>query len=317
MDPVIGEPFQEHEKRYMLTEALRASTIPLERLYIMLQEANGPPAWDDMVLPRGRTLKQCKAAFESLRPALPPPLPPHPVHAYPAPTQPFQIPPKRKSESAILGPPYMQAEPPAKRRQSGMEPMVGARDIRPKPPNGGSPISMSSTPPTAPQKRRGRPPKAEVDRRNRDAMQRGEVFPAQFLPPTTEEFATSPYTPIAPTPPVLAPGPPTPQGYIEQTPPDTQAEDSPGRKKRPKAPPKPKAAPPRQPGEGSFSVNPQLPIVREPHVHPPVPNIAAITELEQTGPSPQSAPSVMPSPVSATIEAATSAESQPSAQAAS
>lgn len=123
--------------------------------------------------------------------------------------------------------------------------MVGARDIRPKPPNGGSPVSMASTPTASAQKRRGRPPKSEVERRNQDAMRRGEVFPGYL--PSTEEFATSPYAAIAPTPPSLAPGPPTPQGFIEQNLPETQA-DSPGKKNRRKPAPKPKVC-------GSYGVS--------------------------------------------------------------
>lgn len=227
----------------------------------------------------------------------------------------------------------MSGEPSAKRRQSGMESMAGARNIQPKPPNGGSPpgstVSLLAAPP---QKRRGRPPKQEVERRNRDAMQRGEVFPAQLpgMPPAGE-FATSPYAPIAPTP-SLAPGPPTPQASTEQNLPDDQA-DSPGKRKRPKATAKPprvwvsdtaknnadmlKALPLKQPGESSFSVNPQLPVVREPQVRQQVPSIATVAGIHAVpAPLPGTIASVMLNPPPATVEAVTSAELQPSAEAA-
>lgn len=233
----------------------------------------------------------------------------------------------------ILTPSYISGEPSAKRRQSGMEIMVGARDIRPKPPNGGSPVSMASLPAAPPQKRRGRPPKTEVERKNREAMQRGEVFPAQVSGPIpSEEYATSPYATIAPTPPSLAPGPPTPQGFNDQVMP----EDSPGKRKRPKAPPKPpkvcdfegvgartdrleaSTLKQQQPGESSFSVNPQMPVVREPQPQPQPPSIAAIAEM-QTAPDPQPAAiaAVQPSPLPPTTETTTTAESQPPAEAAS
>ncbi|KAE8449171.1 hypothetical protein EG329_008555 [Mollisiaceae sp. DMI_Dod_QoI] len=311
MDPVYSGPFQEHEKRYLLTEMLKASTIPIERLLNVVQEG-GPPAWEHIALPHGRTMSQCKAAYDSLLrnvPALPPP-------AFSAPPPPLQsIAQKRKSEP-FMEHSYMGPVPPAKRRQSGVETIPGARDIRPKPPNGGSPVSMASSP-APPQKRRGRPPKTEVERRTRDAIQRGELFPAQSssLPPTAEEFS-SPYAPIAPSP-APAPGPPTPQAPIEQTTPEIQADDSPGKKKRQRAPAKPpKAPPPRQPGESSFSVNPQVPMVREPQVQAQTPNIASVTETVQMGPAPEPAStSTTTTTLPPASEATTSAESQPPAEA--
>lgn len=190
----------------------------------------------------GRTLSQCKAAYEQLRFGSRTnisPLPPQ----YPPLVQQQQFPQgqqKRKSDSSILGHPYMSGEPSGKRRQSGIESMAGARSIQPKPPSGGDPSGTAVALAAPPQKRRGRPPKMEVERRNRDAMQRGEVFPAQIhgMPPLAGDFTASPYTPIAPSPSII-PGPPTSQVTVEQNVADDQTEDSPGRRKRQKGPAKP------------------------------------------------------------------------------
>ncbi|KAF8856020.1 hypothetical protein BDZ45DRAFT_804520 [Acephala macrosclerotiorum] len=158
----------------------------------------------------------------------------------------------------VFDQPYMgMPMPPSTRWQSAIETLAGSRELLSKPSVGGPPVPISQAP--APAKKRGRPPKSEVERRNRAAIQRGEVFPAQLPPllsPLPEEFATSPYAAIAPT--RSGPSrPPTSQGYTEQAGRETHADDSPGREKRQRAPAKPPKAPPaKHPGESSFSVNP-------------------------------------------------------------
>lgn len=317
MDLGGAEPFNEHEKRYILAEALKRSTVSIEKLLALLQES-GPqvPDWNNMFLPHGRTLNQCKVAFESLQSAHPPPYFP-PLIQQQVPNVPnVQNPRKRTADSVLFEQSYMGVPiPPAKRRQPGMEAVTGSREILPKPPNG-SPISTASSPAPVPAKKRGRPPKTEVERRNRDAMQRGEIFPAQLpgLRPHLEDFATSPYATIAPTPSAAAPGPLPPQGPIEPVMSEIQAGDSPGKKKRQRGPAKPPKAPPaKHPGESSFSVNPQMPMVSEPQVRPQMPSIANIADTMQASPVPQpaSSASIIPSPRPPANEPTTSAAVQP------
>ncbi|CZR54665.1 uncharacterized protein PAC_04549 [Phialocephala subalpina] len=311
------DAFHEHEKRFMLAEALKRSKVPIDKLLVLLQESGQQqPDWDNMYLPPGRTLNQCRTAFESLRSAYPPPSFQAPIPHVPN-VQNIQIPRKRPSDTVLE--PYMGMQiPPGKRRQSGMEAMAGSREILPKPPNGGSPISTASSPAPPQQKRRGRPPKTEVERRNRDAIQRGDVFPAQLpsqIQPHPEEFATSPYAAIAP-----ARGPPTPQGPIEHTMLEMQADDSPGKKKRQRGPAKPLKPPPaKHPGESSFSVNPQIPMVSEPQARAQVPSIANIADILQPSPVPQpsSGGGMLSSPLPPANEPTTSAAAQPPTDAAS
>jgi hypothetical protein len=152
----LGSPFQEYEKRLMMAEALRVSSIPLDDIFEFFQQKTTDlPNWDHMLLPRGRTLNQCKAAYDSLGPGITSSSlhKPNPktFSSFSSIFSEMPIPHKRKSDAAISS---------------------GARDIRPKPPKAGlhSPI--------IPQKRRGRPPKAEVERRQREAIAREETFPS-------------------------------------------------------------------------------------------------------------------------------------------
>jgi hypothetical protein len=80
---------------------------------------------------------------------------------------------------------YLIADPPPKRRQSGVENLPTAREIRPKASDGDSPIPTTSMPTTQP-KKRGRPSKAEAERKRLEmiARDRGEVIgPSDLLTP--------------------------------------------------------------------------------------------------------------------------------------
>ncbi|POS84627.1 hypothetical protein EPUL_003984, partial [Erysiphe pulchra] len=61
------EVFSESEKRFLLTQILQASSIPSERMFMLFNECNEEPRWENIYLPKGRTLQECKAAFEVIR----------------------------------------------------------------------------------------------------------------------------------------------------------------------------------------------------------------------------------------------------------
>ena len=140
---------------------------------------------------------------------------------------------KRKPPPESLDP--STAGPPAKRRTSGADSMI-ARDILPKPAsNHGSP-SFNPSQPTAAPKKRGRPSKAAVERRQAEAIARGEVIPPKTLTPKPEKQggveSVGGYPPIAP---MGFPGPASerpPQASFESRPYASPVEGSPGKKKR-------------------------------------------------------------------------------------
>jgi len=149
--------------------------------------------------------------------------------------------------------------PDTKRRKSGTETPTIARDILPKPSNG-SPMSMTtSSPATVSQKKRGRPSKADVERKQREAIERGDIIPPAPVaaPPAgqqgQEEVRSGNFAPImiapAPAPARSPPAPITPahvlspQLGLEQgptQPPVTMSGDPSGKKRKPRQPPKPK-----------------------------------------------------------------------------
>ncbi|CZR65737.1 uncharacterized protein PAC_15637 [Phialocephala subalpina] len=60
------DSFHDHEKRVLIAEALKESLAPIDELYGLLVQDGGVPDWDNMSLPPGRTLTQCRRAFESI-----------------------------------------------------------------------------------------------------------------------------------------------------------------------------------------------------------------------------------------------------------
>ena len=159
---------------------------------------------------------------------------------------------------------HLQPGPEQKRpRKSGAETPTLARDLLPKPanPNGGSPMStMSSSPAaTTSQKKRGRPSKADVERKQREAIERGDIIPpapasqSQAGPSGQDDSRTS-QTPktILPAPrpeeypqnfgntqSVLTPGH-GPQMVLDHGSPAPIGGEPPGKKRKPRPPPKPK-----------------------------------------------------------------------------
>ncbi|KAG4431690.1 hypothetical protein IFR05_012835 [Cadophora sp. M221] len=263
------QPFSDDEKRFVLAEAIRTSPIPLERLFAFLNDHSTSPAWDDMLIPRGRTLKQCKDVFESLRSSPAPPIFQAQIqsqsqsqsqsHNLPVPMSSVASSGiKRKSAPGTLE--VFSSGPPPKRRQSSGDPVVIARDIRPKPSNGSPLSSMTTSFPTPEPKKRGRPSKKDVERKQQEAIARGDILPPAPSMTTYqvpgEDVSVSGYATILPAvAPALhyAPSSGTP---VERDIPESAG--SPGKKRRPKATPKASKAIPKQPGEISFKVNPTI-----------------------------------------------------------
>ncbi|TAQ90549.1 hypothetical protein B7494_g1103 [Chlorociboria aeruginascens] len=293
----MDAPFTDQEKRFVLSEALKTSSIPVEKLLALLQDGNIHPAWTEMLLPLGRNLKSCIDAFESLKASHPPTT----SAAFPV----FpSIPSKRKSTSdAEAFPAFPAADPSRKRRQSGHELVAIARNIQPRPASNGSPIAFSPSLPVGVQaKKRGRPSKADLQARQAEAIARGEVLP----PPRTPiamgpsmggdvgaggmvETATSGgFIAVAP---VLAPAPappgPSTSERSARTPVAGEGDES-SKKKRKIASAK---GPAPKPGEGSFSViaprqqQQQQPTTLAPFMYqPPTPIAGPSREGEAVGP---------------------------------
>jgi hypothetical protein len=148
--------------------------------------------------------------------------------------------------------------PETKKRKSGAETPTLARDLLPKPthPNNNSPsmTTMSSSPTSTSQKKRGRPSKADQERRQREAMDRGEILPpgpvvssAGLQGPDDIRPHPSPVTilPALPRPSQTAVTPghmPSPQIAMERGPSPIMGSEATVRKRKPKPPPKPKVS---------------------------------------------------------------------------
>lgn len=247
---------------------IKNSSISLNKLIsIVVTDELGQPNWDDMLVPHGefdlqlklpphgspdslldcdscaiesvtratkillgyadtnrsigRTVAQCKDALRSLRSMASSTF--NPVS---------QLPPtaatsnKRKSDQS-----FDQPVEQAQRRPSG--PHQNLYNIQPRPSPTYSPRSQASfaqPPAAAPPKKRGRPSKAESERKHREAIERGEVI-ASISPrggPGTSEGPS--YQAIAPAPPDLSQA----GGAVEPQPLRLASAESPDRRKRPK-----------------------------------------------------------------------------------
>ena len=228
----------------------------------------------------GRDLSQCKEAFETLRrqPGQPGSQPtqlqlqPQPqLQLQPQPQSQPQLQQQQQPQSFLKQTPFpstsnkrqamnMISGSDSKRRKSGNETPT-TRDILPKPSNGsGSPLTMTTpSPATSNQKKRGRPSKADVERKQREAIERGDIIPPALAAASPaglqgqEEVRSGGFAPImpalAPAPaPVLARNPQgamtpghilSPQMGMEQVPPVIMSADT-GKKRRARPPPKPK-----------------------------------------------------------------------------
>ncbi|KAI1281218.1 hypothetical protein F5Y07DRAFT_289704 [Xylaria sp. FL0933] len=205
--------FSDDEKRFVLGEIIKVSSIDVPTLVEFIKAHNIMPDWFEMQLPGGRNMNQCVGAVEKMFQVKFPPL-------NIASTGSFG---KRKSGDLI--------DQPAKRQAITALPfeptLAPVRPLQPRPPvSNGFPLvgPISSTPaiPTT-GKKRGRPSKAdkEAQAQARAAYPRSEYTPITPAP--------------APAPPVPPPAPPqreyaSPPGYVIAS---TGADQPPKRRSRP------------------------------------------------------------------------------------
>lgn len=206
----MEHPFSEAEKRWVLSEAIRTSSIPIEKLLQLLTEYSVSPSWTEMLLPHGRNVRECMDAFDAFRTSPLSSLPPN-----------LSVPPQLQSSGASTkrksGPENLEpssAAPTPKRRQSGADSIGLTRSIQPKPSSNGSPQSFSPLVAGQQPKKRGRPSKADVEARNAEAIARGEVIPPPRTPGArnSQMIQFDPRSPtqrdLAPSPRILAPSAP-------------------------------------------------------------------------------------------------------------
>ncbi|KAL4868518.1 hypothetical protein BDV12DRAFT_102140 [Aspergillus spectabilis] len=151
----------------------------------MIKDMNIVPSWADIPLPSGRSLNSCQSAFQDMCHELPPPvnpgtgpLPP-PRHPAPAPQMPLLDPgssmrkrPLYPTENPILAPRPIQRpiQPRPATSTASYSSESGASAIL-SPGTGG--VTARGEPP----RKRGRPSKAESERRKAAAEARGETYP--------------------------------------------------------------------------------------------------------------------------------------------
>lgn len=147
--------------------------------------------------------------------------------------------------------------PESKKRKSGAETPTLARDLLPKPmhPNNNSPsmTTMSSSPASTSQKKRGRPSKADQERRQQEAMERGEILPPGPVASSVGLQGPDDIRPH-PSPVTILPAPRpsqtavtqglmlSPQIAMERGPSPTMGSEATVRKRKPKPPAKPKVS---------------------------------------------------------------------------
>ncbi|KAI6715746.1 hypothetical protein PZA11_002458 [Diplocarpon coronariae] len=298
------QPFSDDEKRFVLAEAIRTSTIPLERLFQFINDGHACIAWDEMMLPRGRNLKQCKDVIEALRPSQLAQAYPFQVHSqnqsHPIPSTPI-VSLKRKSLGNFE--PFFSTAPAPKRRQSG-DPISATRDIRPKPPtSNGSPLSMTSFPTSEP-KKRGRPSKKDVERKQAEAIARGDIIPPATVMPVgyaaCEDFGSG-YAPILPTPTSM--GAPLMHASSPSTLEEKENLGSTAGSLRERKGAQAVKTPLKQSGEIRFAANPTMNQLLEPRESPASIQKVSLFSQPVAGPRPVEAVTTAPSSISVASEA--------------
>ncbi|KAL4787804.1 hypothetical protein BJX76DRAFT_266573 [Aspergillus varians] len=174
-------PWTEDEKYALLTEIMKKAGVSSRTLVKMIKDMNILPSWADIPLPTGRSLNSCQSAFQDMCHELPsqvnPVLGPLPPPRHTAPARPMQ--PLDPSSNMRKRPLY-----------STDKPIIAPRAIQPRPPTGPasyssesgastvlSPGTGSVATPGEPPRKRGRPSKAESERRKAAAEARGETYP--------------------------------------------------------------------------------------------------------------------------------------------
>ncbi|KAL2848497.1 hypothetical protein BJY01DRAFT_233934 [Aspergillus pseudoustus] len=207
------KPWTEEEKYALLTEILKKARVPSHTLVKMIKDMNIIPSWADIPLPSGtdgpplpyagfistlqslselglnrlypgRSLNSCQSAFQTMCQELPPPIHPGPSSVppsrlgYPPPPPIGPIDPgsnvrKRTlfpAEKRILAPAPREIQPRIPASTASYSSESGAPAIL-SPGIGG--VTTRGEPP----RKRGRPSKAESERRKLAAEARGETYP--------------------------------------------------------------------------------------------------------------------------------------------
>ncbi|KAI9645962.1 hypothetical protein NHQ30_005399 [Ciborinia camelliae] len=184
-------PFTEQEQRFLLAEVIKTSSIPPEKLLVILNESNVIPNWMLMQIPQGRNLASCINTFESLAGRNPnnltPQLPAPP--SFPGSSPGLQNKRKSASEIELTG-----VDSSRKRRTPGLDIVSAQRNIQPKPASNGSPISFASPWTSQVPKKRGRPSKNDLKIRQAEEIARGEILTSleTFKGPVASPKLTSP-----------------------------------------------------------------------------------------------------------------------------
>ncbi|KAI8962453.1 hypothetical protein F5Y11DRAFT_190779 [Daldinia sp. FL1419] len=175
--------FSDDEKRFVLSEIIKVSTIDVSTLVDFIKAHQVEPNWMLIQLPSGRNMNQCFGAVENMFQTKYPP--PNLTNF------------KRKSLSDLV-------EHPAKRQamMAPIEPpLAPARIIQPRPPPNGYPSAapVSFSPPvTSTGKKRGRPSKADKEAQSRAVYPRLTDYPpitpalAPIAAQPQREYASSP-----------------------------------------------------------------------------------------------------------------------------
>ncbi|KAI1429382.1 hypothetical protein F5Y12DRAFT_483951 [Xylaria sp. FL1777] len=186
--------FSDDEKRFVLGEIIKVSTIDVPTLVEFIKAHNVEPDWLSMQLPGGRNMNQCFGAVEKMFQVKFPPPNIANIGSFG----------KRKSGGDLI-------DHPAKRHAMTAPPfepiLAPVRTLQPRPPapNGFPLVTPITSTPAVPTtgKKRGRPSKAD-----KEAQAQAR---AAYTRPTE-------YTPISPAPPAPPPAPPqreyaSPPGY--------------------------------------------------------------------------------------------------------
>lgn len=161
------KPWSEEEKKFLLSEILKGA-VSSAYLFSIIKENRITPNWMEFPLPPGRSGNACAEAFKQMETEYA-----HPQHrpSFPGPIAPMSTTGRKRPLADVHSP---QASP-------------LPRAIQPKPPNSfdryvPAPVAiprLAETPaPEKHKKRRGRPTKAETERRRMARQNPGEQYPS-------------------------------------------------------------------------------------------------------------------------------------------
>ncbi|KAE8382097.1 hypothetical protein BDV26DRAFT_38974 [Aspergillus bertholletiae] len=210
MSNLPERPWTEEEKYTLFTEILKKARVPSSHLVKMIRDFNIAPSWADIPLPPGRSLNSCQVAFYSMcpqhaqlpiTPSLAPfPPPRHESSAPPAPMLDSSQSRKRlifTSDKPVLAPRAIQPRPTTSTASFSSE--SGASALL-------SPGSESVPSRSEPPRKRGRPSKAESERRKAAAEARGETYPPpRRIGSNKMKAPSTPTSPASIEPPLATP----------------------------------------------------------------------------------------------------------------